>query len=309
MIFRLDGVTKEYSGFRALDDVSVEVEPGSIGLLGPNGAGKSTMIKLLLGLVRLTRGRAEVLGRDVRNAVSIREVVGYMPEDDCYIAGLRGVEIVARTAELAGIPPLTALRRAHEMLDYVQLGESRYREVQTYSTGMKQRIRLAIALVHSPQLVFLDEPTSGMDPDGREQMLELVRDLARNKGVSVVISTHILHDVEACCDAAMILSRGKLLRYDTLENLRRTVDTAVTVRIGGGDSNRLATALRNRGFSAEATSADVVRASGEGDLSGQLLEATLQCGMSLHEITPARNSLEKIFLQSLRDDGASHANS
>lgn len=309
MIFRLDGVSKLYGSHRALDDLTVEVAPGSIGLLGPNGAGKSTLIKLLLGLVKLSSGKAEVLGRDVSDSIAIRELVGYMPEDDCYIAGLRGVAIVARTGELAGIPPLTALRRAHEILDYVKLGEARYRDVQTYSTGMKQRIRLAIALMHSPKLVFLDEPTSGMDPEGREQMLELVRDLARNKGVSVVISTHILHDVEQCCDAALIVSRGKLLKYDTLENLQRTIDPSMTARVGAGQAEQLASELRSRGLQAESQSEDTVRARGGDDVSRQLLEATRDCGVALRELRPARNSLERIFLDALRNDGGDHADS
>ena len=309
MIFRLDRVTKLYGSYRALDDISVEVAPGSIGLLGPNGAGKSTLIKLLLGLVKLTSGSAEVLGRDVRDSIRIRELVGYMPEDDCYIAGLRGVAMVARAGELAGIPRLTALRRAHEILDYVKLGEARYRDVQTFSTGMKQRIRLAMALMHSPKLVFLDEPTSGMDPDGREQMLGLIRDLAQNKGVSVVISTHILHDVEQCCDSAMIVSRGKLLKYDSLANLQRTEGTALTARISGGDPRPLVTELRRRGHEAEAESAELVRAAGSEALPQHLLEATRDAGLALHEVTPAKNSLERIFLDALRKEEPSHADS
>ncbi len=165
MILQLEDVTKNYGRFEALRGLTVDVQPGTIGLLGPNGAGKSTLIKALLGLVKLSGGRARVLGLDVRTpAREIRERVGYMPEDDCTIPGLKGVEAVALAGELAGLPSLTALRRAHEILDYVLLGEERYREVENYSVGMRQKVKLAQALIHAPQILFLDEPTSGLDP-------------------------------------------------------------------------------------------------------------------------------------------------
>jgi len=210
MVIELEHVTKRYGDLLALDDLSVAIAAGALGLLGPNGAGKSTLIKLLLGLVGFREGTARVLGLDARRASrKIREQVGYMPEDDCILPGLRGVESVAYAGELAGIPPSTALRRAHEMLDYCAVGEERYREVQTYSTGLRQRVRLAQALIHAPKLLFLDEPTSGLDPEGREEMLELVRDLARERGISVVFSTHILRDVEVSCDAVLILGGGE----------------------------------------------------------------------------------------------------
>ena len=200
MILQLEDVTKFYGSFQALTGLSVGVRPGAIGLLGPNGAGKSTLIKALLGLVSLSRGSARVLGLDVRTqSGQIRELVGYMPEDDCSVAGLKGVESVALAGELAGLPSLTSLRRAHEILDYTLLGEERYREVQTYSSGMRQKVKLAQALIHAPKLLFLDEPTNGLDPAGREKMLRLIRNLAQKQDVSVIVSTHILSDVEACC--------------------------------------------------------------------------------------------------------------
>ncbi len=308
MIFRLNGVTKEYSGHRALSDLTVDVQPGCIGLLGPNGAGKSTMIKTLLGLVRLTAGNAEVLGLDVRTQpIEIRERVGYMPEDDCYIAGLKGIEMVARAGELAGIPKRTALRRGHEMLDYVRLGDARYREVQTYSTGMKARVKLATALVHSPELVFLDEPTSGMDPDGREQMLALIRSLATEKGVSVVISTHILHDVEECCDSVLIVGSGKLLRYEKLEVLKQRTDNTTTVRVGSG-ADQLAGALQAKGMQTELDRRGVVSVTGNGDVPTTVLATIRECGLALRELTPAQNSLQDIFLQALRSGNQAPSN-
>ncbi len=300
MIFRLDGVTKWYGRHRALDHLSIDVRPGAIGLLGPNGAGKSTLIKILLGLVRLSAGQASVLDLDVRaSSRQIRQHVGYMPEDDCYITGLSGIQAVAYIGELAGLVPRTSLRRAHEMMDYVGIAEERYREVQTYSTGMKQKLRLAQALIHSPKIVLLDEPTSGLDPQSRERMIHLVRNLAWKKGVSVVVSTHILHDVELCCDSVMILGRGKLLVYDTLENLRRAVDRSTTVRILG-EPAPFAKALAELGCPTKPLGADELQVLGEPTaVSGALFQAAERSGVVVRQIAPSRTSLEDIFLQAV----------
>ncbi len=300
MIFQLDNVTKFYGSFQALAGLSVSVRPGAIGLLGPNGAGKSTLIKALLGLVRLSSGKAQVLGLDTRTqSREIREMVGYMPEDDCSIAGLMGVQAVALVGELAGLPSLTSLRRAHEILDYVLLGEERYREVQTYSTGMRQKVKLAQALIHAPKLLFLDEPTNGLDPAGREKMLALIRNLVEKKGVSVVLSTHILSDVEACCDAAMILGRGKLLVYDSLAELQRSVDSSIMIRVAG-DIDALCTVLRAKGYQVDASSRDEARINGDGNLSSAVFAAAGECNVVVREITPSRNSLEDTYLEAVR---------
>ncbi len=305
MILQLDRVTKSYGSFQAIAGLSVEVQPGAIGLLGPNGAGKTTLIKALLGLVEVTGGEARVLGFDVRTqSRQIREQVGYMPEDDCAIAGLRGVKSVALAGELAGLPRRTALRRAHEMLDSVLLGEARYREVQTYSVGMRQKIKLAQALIHAPKLIFLDEPTSGLDPAGREKMLQLVRSLAQSKGVSVVISTHILSDVEACCDSALILGRGRLLVYDTLPKLQQSIDSSCGVRVAG-EIGPLAARLTAQGLEVQDAGQDEARVRGEGDLGVAIFQAAEECGTVVREIIPSRNSLEEIYLEAVRaTDGA-----
>jgi len=300
MILQLQDVTKFYGGFQALDELSVQVRPGAIGLLGPNGAGKSTLIKALLGLVKLSRGSAKVLGLDVRTeSRKIRELVGYMPEDDCSVAGLKGVESVALAGELAGLPARTALRRAHEILDYALLGEERYREVQTYSAGMRQKVKLAQALIHAPKILFLDEPTNGLDPAGREKMLRIIRNLAHKQNVSVIVSTHILSDVEACCDAALILGRGKLLVYDTIDALKRNVDSSYHVRVAGA-IGPLCAALEASGCQVESVSHDEARVSGDGDVGHEVLVASQACGAVIREITPSRNSLEDIFLEAVR---------
>ena len=298
MIIRVDGVTKTYDGRKALDDLRFSVPAGVIGLLGPNGAGKSTLIKGLLGLVRLDQGEARVLDLDPRRqSRSIRERAGYMPEDDCYIPGMPGVQTVAYAGELAGLPSRVALRRAHEVLDYVSLADERYREIQTYSTGMKQRIRLAQALIHAPQLVFLDEPTSGLDPQGRERMLELIRNLHRKKNVSVVISTHILQDVEACCDTVVILARGKCVVSGSLEELRKSVDTGAVVRFGG-EREAFRTSLQARGFEVSDLSAEELKLSSGAPEA--VFQAAIEAKIVVRQLAPSRTSLEEVFLRAIK---------
>src|SRR6185295_3920190 len=195
----------------ALHEVSAVFPPGAVGLLGPNGAGKSTMLKALLGFIPPEKGRMQVFGLDVAaQPLEIRARLGYMPETDGHVPGMNAVTFVAYCGELAGLPRADAMQRAHEVLFYVGLGEARYRNVETYSTGMKQRIKLAQALVHDPDLLFLDEPTNGMDPKGRDEMLELVRDLAHNKGVNLILSSHLLPDVEYTCDHVVVMDKGAI---------------------------------------------------------------------------------------------------
>ena len=215
-VVSLENVTVTYGRNQALAEVTTTFERGAVGLLGPNGAGKSTMIKSLLGFVAPSQGRMRVLGMDVATSpIAIRARIGYMPENDAHIPGMNAVSFVAYCGELAGLPRTDAMQRAHEVLFYVGLGEARYRNVETYSTGMKQRIKLAQALVHDPDLLFLDEPTNGMDPKGRDEMLELVRDLAHNKGVNLILSSHLLPDVEYTCDQVVVMDKGRIEQAGT----------------------------------------------------------------------------------------------
>ena len=231
----LDHVSVSYGRQAALRDVSAVFPSGAVGLLGPNGAGKSTMLKSLLGFITPTSGRLQVLGLDVAHrAMEIRARLGYMPESDGHVPGMNAVTFVAYCGQLAGLPVSDAMQRAHEVLFYVGLGEARYRNVETYSTGMKQRIKLAQALVHDPDLLFLDEPTNGMDPKGREEMLDLIRDLAHNKGVSLILSSHLLPDVEYTCDHVVVLDRGAVAASGTIEDLERTSRS----RLRGPDQRR-----------------------------------------------------------------------
>src|SRR6185437_10347125 len=214
--------TVAYGRREALRDVSVAFPHGATGLLGPNGAGKSTLLRALLGFVSPSSGQMRVLGRDVAaEPLQVRARVGYMPETDAHIPGMTAIAFVAYCGELAGLPKADAIQRAHEVLFYVGLGEARYRNVETYSTGMKQRIKLAQALVHDPELLFLDEPTNGMDPKGREEMLDLIRDLARNKGVNLILSSHLLPDVEYTCDTVVVMDKGTIATAGPIDALKQ----------------------------------------------------------------------------------------
>jgi ABC-2 type transport system ATP-binding protein len=234
MLFQFEGVTKTYGSVVALDNLSVTAPAGAIGLLGPNGSGKTTMIRSLLGLTRVDRGSGQVLGMDFRRRqLDIRRAVGFVPEDECLFPVVLGVEFVTYAGELVGMSTKDAMQRAHEVLDYVGLGEARYRKVESYSTGMKQRIKLASAIVHDPQLLILDEPTNGMDPRGREDLLALARDLVRNKGMSLLFSSHLLPDVESVCDSVIVLGRGKLLTEGNIQELKLLHNRSFEVRLKG----------------------------------------------------------------------------
>src|SRR5205809_1912975 len=221
-VVTLEGVTVAYGNNRALRDVTSSFSAGAVGLLGPNGAGKSTMIKALLGVIVPENGRMRVLGYDVAESpLEIRARVGYMPESDAHIPGMNAVSFVAYCGERGGLPRVDATQRAHEVLYYVGLGEARYRNVETYSTGMKQRIKLAQALVHDPDLLFLDEPTNGMDPKGRDEMLELIHDLAHNKNINLILSSHLLPDVEHVCDDVVVMDKGRIAAAGPIDALKQ----------------------------------------------------------------------------------------
>ena len=250
-IIETAGLCKTYGTQRALVDVDVRVPPGTIGLLGPNGAGKTTFIKCLLNLETPTSGTAAVLGQSIAagNRAS-REKVGYSPEVDCHIRGMAGCEYVTYCGQLSGMTFRKARQRAHEMLDLVGMGQERYRKLDTYSTGMKQRAKLAQALVHDPELIFLDEPTNGLDPGGREQILRVIGALHRELGTSVVISSHLLHDVERVCDRVIIIGAGRILEHDSMEDLRQR-RRRVFEFAPAADRERFAAALAQAGMPAE----------------------------------------------------------
>src|SRR5438128_8975440 len=251
MLFALHDVTKTYGKITALRQLSVSVPAGAVGLLGPNGAGKTTLIRTLLGLITTDSGGGQVLGMDIHSQrLDIRQAVGFAPEDECLFPGVAGIESVAYAGELCGMNWKHAMQRAHEVLNYVGLGEARYRPVESYSTGMKQRLKLAAAIVHDPKLLILDEPTNGMDPAGRQEMIELARDLSHGKGMSLLFSSHLLPDVEAVCDHVIVMGRGALLAQGNIQELKQIHARSYEVRVKGEPAPFLER-LRHAGCHAE----------------------------------------------------------
>jgi ABC-2 type transport system ATP-binding protein len=221
-VIALDGLAVSLGGRPILKGLTATLTGRCIGLLGPNGAGKTTLLHTLLGFYPPSGGTARVCGRDIRQHMrDVRALLGYMPENDAFIAGMSGVRFVRLMAELAGVPKSQAIERAHEVLFYVGLGEARYRDVGSYSLGMKQLAKLAQALVHSPKVLFLDEPTNGLDPPARTRMLQLIRDIRDAGEVRVILSSHLLRDVEECCEEVLVLKDGKIATYSNLEEERR----------------------------------------------------------------------------------------
>jgi len=304
----LNNVTKDYGRVRALEGVSLSVGDGITGLLGPNGAGKTTLIKLLLGLVRITGGSGEVLGYPLRgDARPIRARVGYMPEDDCYLAGLSGVEMVQLAARLSGLPSVEALRRAHETLDFSGMEQERYRGVETYSHGMRQKLRFAQAIVHDPRLLILDEPTAGLDPEEREDMLQRIRVLASRGGKAVLLSTHILPDVQSVCDTVIILAKGRVRVVERLDVLRRPASPAYHVRVVG-QPDLIAERARREGVEVQTEWDGTLTLTGsDRDLPQQVWGWAREVGVKIRMLTPALNSLEQVFLDAVREDN--HADS
>jgi ABC-2 type transport system ATP-binding protein len=237
-IVALDGLRVSYGSFEALRGVRLYLPQGATGLVGRNGAGKSTLMRLMLGLVAPTAGHGQVLGIDLRApGWQLRRAVGYMPENDAFLLGMKGLEQVALAGELCGLGQRQSIRRAHEVLTYVGLGEARYRNVENYSTGMKQRLKLAAALVHDPQLLLLDEPTVGLDPPGRQRMLDLIDGLVRNFGKSLVISTHLLDDIQQTCEQVVMVERGQVLFSGKLTELMRYEQPRYRLRWDGHDTS------------------------------------------------------------------------
>ena len=305
-VVTLETVTVMYGRNMALREVTSSFAAGAVGLLGPNGAGKSTMIKALLGFIVPARGRMRVLGLDVADSpLEIRARVGYMPESDAHIPGMNAVSFVAYCGELAGLPRVDAMQRAHEVLFYVGLGEARYRNVETYSTGMKQRIKLAQALVHDPDLLFLDEPTNGMDPKGRDEMLELVHDLAHNKGVNLILSSHLLPDVEYTCDHVVVLDGGHVAVQGPIDALKPPRGRLFELRVKAptADPEPFLQRLRAAGFDCHASDEDVMRVFVPGDGGArELFALAAQEGVQVRHLRPSVPTLEDVFAQAVGEE-------
>jgi ABC-2 type transport system ATP-binding protein len=301
-LFRLEEVTKTYGAVTALSGLTVTVPQGAIALLGPNGSGKTTLIRTLLGLIPVDSGSGEVLGMDVRTRRrQIRRVAGFAPEDECLFPRVVGIEFAAYAGELVGMSAKDAMQRAHEVLDYVGLGEARYRRVESYSTGMKQRLKLASAIVHDPKLLILDEPTNGMDPAGREDILKLAGDLAHNKGMSLLFSSHLLPDVEAVCDYVIVLSAGKLLAQGNIRQLKGLHRNCFEVRLKD-DGAAFARRMAELGCTSEISEGLLVMHLPEGKSERMLWEVAAGMQSQIRHLRPRQSTLEEVFLKAVGGD-------
>ena len=300
-------LTKRYASVTALDGLSLDVEPGIVGLVGPNGAGKSTLIKILLGLVDATSGSAEVLGFDAaRDGLRVRERVGYMPEHDCLPPDQSATNFVIHMARMSGIPPGAARERAAEVLRHVGLFEERYRHIGGYSTGMKQRVKLAQALAHDPQLLFLDEPTNGLDPRGRDEMLDLVERTGHEFGISIVMSSHLLSEIERVCDGLIVIESGKLMRTGRVAEL--TDETAVLAVEVERDADRLAATLARGGLDVRVLGRTLeIAATVEADgVHDAILDAVVALDLPLVRLERRRRTLEELFQPPASAQGGAH---
>lgn len=287
------GLTKHYGTTIALESVDFQINEGITGLLGPNGAGKSTTIKLFLGLIGPTSGSAEVIGQRPYESVESRTRLGYMPEHDCLPASVTAAEFLTHMAQVSGIPPAYARTRAADILRHVGLDEERYRSIGEYSTGMKQRVKLAQALVHDPLLVLLDEPTAGLDPGGREDMLALVRRTGHEFGISILLSSHLMGDVESICDRIIVLEAGQVTEEGEVSQFTQETQT---IYIEVDDHlEELVEALSQRGISSTVDGLSVVvEQQGEEQYDG-IRDAIVAADARLRRLAPRRHKLTDIF--------------
>jgi ABC-2 type transport system ATP-binding protein len=292
-----------YGALRALAGVSGEFWPGPTGLLGPNGAGKTTLLKTLLGFLRPDSGRITAFGLDPgREPLEVRRRIGYMPEVDCHLAGMTAAAFVAFAGELSGMPRDEAISRAHEVLYYVGLGEARYRKLEEYSTGMKQRVKLAQALVHDPDLLLLDEPTNGLDPQGREEMLDLIGDVSARKGMSLVLCSHLLPDVERVCQKVIVLNQAQVATRGDIAALTGARRSTFDVRVKG-DAAAFLTDLKDQGCEwTESEDGYRVRLT-DGAGAELIFRTARECGAQVRYLRPAAETLEDVFLRALGHGG------
>ena len=287
-------LTKSYGSVLALDNLDLELEPGVIGLVGANGAGKSTLIKILLGLVAPTSGHAEMFGLDVdTEGLAVRRQIGYMPEHDCLPLEISATEFVGHMAQVNGLPRSAARERTAETLRHVGLFEERYREMRGYSTGMRQRVKLAQALVHDPKLMLLDEPTNGLDPAGRDEMLDLVRRIGTEFGISILMSSHLLSEIERVCEHLVVIEGGRLIRSDTLSTFTGRTET-VTVEVDG-EIAPLAEFLRGRGYETHHGAHELSLEARDDAAYDAIRDGAATHGLGLVRIEQRRRHIEDLF--------------
>ncbi len=289
------GLTKAFGDVRAVDDLSVSIPEGAIGLVGPNGAGKTTLLRLLLGLLRPTAGSGQVLGYGIEDGIPVRERTGYMPEHDCLLPDMTGIGLVSYLGRVSGLDPETSMSRAHDVLQFVGVDEERYRKVAEFSTGMKQKIKLAQSMVHDPQLYIFDEPTTGLDPRGRSEMLDLVGKIAASQGRNVILSSHLLPDVETICKYVVILDGGHRIAAGPLSTLLSGAGDRLRIDVRG-DRDAFVRALREAGADVEAGPTGVAVARKPG-LETEAFRAARASGAEIRYMGAEIRSLEELFLE------------
>jgi len=287
-----------YGKIKALDGVDISLPPGAIGLLGPNGAGKSTLLRILLGFLKPDTGEGRVLGYDIKTQQRmIRRYVGYMPEDDCLITNIDAVSFTSYLGELSGMSRQEAMKRAHEVLFYVGLEESRYRNLETYSSGMRQRLKLAQALVHDPKLIFLDEPTSGLDPQGRQEILELIMDISSKKDIQVLISSHILSDIESVCSYVLILNKGRMANQGDLQALKQLDYSLYEIKVKG-ETERFIDELKGLECRVEPTEEGILKVYMPPEMRPQeVFRLAALGGNQIRHFVKSQTSLEDLFAE------------
>ena len=303
-VIELQGLEVHLGKRPILKGLSASLSGRCIGLLGPNGAGKTTLLHTLLGFHPASAGTARIFGRDIRTeARAVRAEMGYMPESDAFLGGMTAVRFVRLMGELSGLPAERALERAHEALFYVGLGEARYRKVETYSLGMKQLAKLAQALVHGPRLIFLDEPTNGLDPDARERMLRLIHDIRDTGEVNIILSSHLLRDVEECCDEVLILKDGRIATYCNLEEERRANRKFLELETRGGDEPSFVAAVEALGVEMATTTKQKIKlVLPEGVGVRDLYRLAAERQVQIRRLDYKKDSLQDIFLQAMETD-------
>lgn len=308
MIIQTENLTVQYGVLKALKSLNIVVQGGAVGLLGPNGAGKTTLLKTLLGFQDSSSGSAKVLGLDISESqMKIRRKVGYMPESDSFIPGMSGIAMVTYMGQLSGMSRTDAMQRAHEMLFYVGLGEARYRNVETYSTGMKQRVKLASALVHDPEIIFLDEPTNGMDPEGREEMLSLINDLAFERDKNIFFCSHLLQDVEKVCKDIKVLTDGELRVSGELKELKKEEGNVYQLKVSG-DIIAFIQALKMKNCTVNQEGRNLKVWLPKNTPLIRLFEIAYQRKIQIRHLRPSEKSLEEIFMDAVRNNtGGEHA--
>src|ERR1700693_4709288 len=298
-VIELDGLEVRFGDRIILKKLKAALTGRAVGLLGPNGAGKSTLINTLLGFHKPLSGTARIFGRDIRtHAREVRSLLGYMPENDSFIAGMSGVRFVRLMAELAGLPPEHALERAHEAFFYVGLGEVRYRNLGTYSLGMKQAAKLAQAIAHGPKLLFLDEPTNGLDPPARLRMIQLIQEIRDRGDLHLILSSHLLRDVEECCDQVLILKDGNIAAFCNLEEERRANLRFLELETRGANNGNFLAAIDRLGCqTATGAQGRIKLVLPDGLEVRQLYEIAAGQDVQIRRLSHKRDSLEDIFLK------------